>query len=153
MFRTDLTTSLAGNTSYVKWTIGYQDLSAAATTQTINLPWNAQAVNPQNFTIPQGGKMLGVMVHHTVAFAGPSITAMTVSVGVSGTATFFTAAFDVFQAVANTTLQETAMFKSGSLVAVPVTVTFTSTGANISVLTAGSVDIYMNVLNCTSPSA
>jgi hypothetical protein len=153
MFRTDLTTSLAGNQSYTKWTVGYQDLGAAATTQTINLPWNAGAVNPQNFTIPRGGKLLGVMIKHTQAFAGPAISAMTVSVGIAGSVTLFTAAFDIFQAAADGTLSETALFKSGSIAPVPVTLTFTSTGANISVLTAGSVDVYLLTLNCTTPSA
>jgi hypothetical protein len=160
MYRTDIGLSLSGYLSYCKFTIGIADLPYAATSQTIALPWNTLASNPINFAIPQGGVMLGVRVHATTAFAGPSVTAMTVSVGVNGGSnTFFTNAFDIFQAVSNTTLQETSMFKSG-LQANPggtanvnqqVSVTFTATGANLALLTAGSVDIYFCFLNVSTP--
>jgi hypothetical protein len=67
---------------------------------------------------------------------------MTVSLGSSGgSATQFTSAYDVYQAVADGTLQETATPAMGKLSAVTPTVTFTPTGANCSVCTAGVVNI------------
>lgn len=161
MYRTDIGLSLSGYLSYCKFTIGYQDLTSyAALSESIALVWNAIASNPANFSLPQAGVMMGVRVHHTIAFAGVGITDMTVSVGANGLSnTFFTPAFDIFQAVSNTTLQETSMFKSG-LQANPggtanvnqqISVTFTATGGNLSALTAGSVDIYFCWTNVSTP--
>ena len=115
MQRTDLALALGGNLSYIKFTIGYTDLTGtAATTLALRLAQQPPNATPY-FAIPEGGKLIGVMVHQTTAFAGPAVTAMTVSMGLpGGSATFFTNAFDIFQAVANNTLQEVSMFKSGS---------------------------------------
>ncbi len=154
MQRTDIALSLGAGLSWIKFSIGYTDLNAtAATTLAIRLPAQPPNTTPY-FQIPEGGVLMGVQVHHTTAFAGAAITAMTVSVGLQGgSATFFTNAFDIFQAVANNTLQQVSMFKSGSVAAVGITANFTATGANLTALTAGSVDIFLCVLNVSMPSA
>lgn len=154
MYRTDFGMAMGGNVAYCKFTVPYSDLTSfAATSQQIPLVFNTLSNIPGSFQIPQGGAMCGAKVHATVAFAGPSISAMTVSLGVTGTATFFTAAFDIFQAVGNTVLQETSMFKSGSAIAVTVLANFVATGANLSALNAGSVDLYIYWLNVSTPNA
>lgn len=162
MVRNDIATGFGGAIQLTKFTLDQTDLTAAATTQNINLlenpiPGGPVSITPNvNFQIPQGGVILGVRIKHEVAFTATSLTAMTVSVGKSGNNTFFASAFDVFQAVADTTIQESSMFKSGQLTAVPVTVTFTSTGANLNAATmAGRVSIYicwLNVSQAAGPS-
>lgn len=154
MQRTDLALALGGNLTYVKYTIPYTDLTATAgLVQTTTLLANPGSGGTATFQIPQGGVAMGVKVHPTVAFAGPSISAATISVGVTGSVTGLTSAYDVFQAVTATVVQETAMFKSTSISAIAVTYTFTVVGANLTVLTAGSVDVYICYLNVSTPSA
>lgn len=154
MQRTDLVTSMGGNVTYVKFTIPYTDLTGTASTAlTTNLLANPSVGNTTAFQIPQAGVVQGVKVHPTVAFAGTLVSAMTVSVGVTGTTTALTSAYDIFQAVSNTVVQETALFKSTTIAPITVTVTFTATGANLTALTAGSVDIYICMLNVSTPSA
>lgn len=154
MYRTDFGMAMGGNVAYCKFTIGFQDLTSfAALAQQIALVWNTLSANPAQFTIPQGGVMLGVRIHPTVPFAGTGVTGMTLSVGTAASGTFFAPAFNVFQAASNTTLQETSLFASGSAVAVPVFATFTATGANLALLTAGSVDVYLYWLNVSTPNA
>ena len=119
------------------YTIPETDLTAAATTEDETL-----------FELQSGHKVSGVFVKHSTAFAGGSLTAMTVSVGDSSSTTFYTAAFDVFQAVGDTAFQDSDMFKSSTNAARNVLARFTATGDNVVNATAGSVDIRVCV---TSP--
>ena len=122
-------------------TITHADLTAGATTQAINL-----------WTLPAGAKVIGSYVKHSEAFAGGSISAMTVSVGKStGGATFYTAAFDVYQAVAATTFQDTDQRESPTTAADVVTANFTSTSDNVVNATAGSVLIRLTVEYLVAP--
>ncbi len=126
---------------YKRFTITHADLTDTDTEQTINL-----------FTLGKGSKVLGVNIKHSVAFAGGTINAVTVSVGsaIVGAAGF-AAAYDIFAAVANTSLQETAGFKSGGYDAQTVYAVFTSTAGNLDTATAGSVDIDILVADVTTP--
>lgn len=152
MYRSDIPSNFGAFVNYVKFTFNYDDLTAAATTQTISLLENPPVNTTSAFYVPQAGKVLGVCVHHTVAFAGTAITGVTVSVGNSNLGVAgFAPAFNIFQAVADTTLQETAEFKAGQITAAQPTVTFVSTGGNLSAMTAGSVDIYILFLNVSEP--
>lgn len=112
-----------------KYTVNETDLTAAATTEDETL-----------FNLPARGKIVGAGVKHSTAFAGTGITAVTVSVGDSSGTTFYTAAFDIFQAVADTTFQDTSLFKSSTYVARDVLARFTCTGGNCNAMTAGEVD-------------
>lgn len=142
MIRTDIVKG------YTDFTLTYADLTAAASSQEIQLLFNPPAspisiVTPQPFQLYAGSVMLGVRIIASTAFRGGSLSAMTVSVGASGDSTRFAAAFDIYQAVGPTVLQETAEFKSGSSLAIPVTVTFSATGDNVRAVTAGLVDIFL----------
>src|SRR5688572_5857892 len=80
-----------------RFTIGEAELTAAATSQTIAL-----------FTLPKGSIILGVRIKHRTAFAGASVTAVTVSVGTTTLgAAGLASAFDILQAVAAGTKQLT----------------------------------------------
>ena len=75
---------------------------------------------------------------------------MTVSVGKSGSNTYFTSAFDIFAAVSDTNLQETSLFKHGQASALQVQATFTPTSDVVQNATAGAVDIDLLLLNVTT---
>lgn len=168
MQRTDIAASLSNGDAFVKYTIAFGDLAAAAAgtgaiTFFLSTDPGGNAIqtasttappNAVNFVVPQAGMIKYAKIHHTVAFAGGSLTAMTCSVGkLGGTATFVAPAFNVFQAVADTTLQETFNVASGQITAWGVTVTFTGDGVhNTNGVTAGSVDIYINYTNVSSPT-
>lgn len=112
--------------------IPFQIFQTAATTINVNL-----------FTLPIGGIIHGVKIKHSTAFAGTSITAVTLSVGIAGTVAKYASAFDVFQAVSGTAFQLSNTFGAESMTATTqMTATMTSTGANLSSLTAGTVDIW-----------
>jgi hypothetical protein len=114
-----------------KYTVPYTSVQTAATTNSVTL-----------FTLPAQGKITGLTIKHSTAFAGTSITAVTASVGKSGSAAVYSAAFNVLQAVSSTAMQDDGGHFSADFASHAVTATFTSTGANLSALTAGSVDIW-----------
>lgn len=105
------------------------------------------------FTLPRGGKLLGFMVKHSIQFAGVGGT-FKVSIGKAGSAVFFTpATVDlVATAVADNTLQETALFKSGQITAVPVVMNVVSSVGNLTTLTAGQVDVYVASIEPSTPN-
>jgi hypothetical protein len=110
----------------------YADFSAAATTSTVNL-----------FNLEPRGIIQGIKIKHTVAFAGPSISAYTVSVGDAGTAALLASAFDVLQAFGSTAFQLSQNFYGeDNTIPTLITATAVSTGANLSVATAGQVNIW-----------
>jgi hypothetical protein len=139
-----VTTYIASNSgSYLvtrRFTVNYSEITAAALVKAWSL-----------FTLPAGGKILGVEIKHSTAFSGGAVSAATVSVGVATEVARYAAAFNIFQAVADTTLQETTEFKSGQRTAASVIAYFTTVGANISALTAGVVEITVTFLNVSTP--
>lgn len=114
-----------------KYTVPYTSVQTAATTNSVTL-----------FTLPAQGKITGLTIKHSTAFAGTSITAVTASVGKSGSTSAYAAAFNILQAVSSTAFQDDGGHFSADFASHAVTATFTSTGANLSALTAGSVDIW-----------
>jgi len=130
--RIDLGIAMGSGPQFTRWTIPYTDLTAAALVQSVNL-----------FTLNQGGIILGVRIKHTTAFAGTAWSATTVSVGWASDYTAFASAFDIFQAVADTTLQNTSEFKcvTNAAAGTAVVARFTSVGGNLSAGTAGAVNI------------
>lgn len=152
MYRTDIASAMGANVAYCKFTIGFQDLTVfAAASQAIPLVANALSNIPALFNIPQGGAMLGVGIHHTVPFAGTGITAMTVSLGAAGNVSLYANPFNIFQPAANTTFQNTQQFAMSIGAATTVLANFIATGANLALLTAGSVDIYIYWINVSTP--
>ncbi len=124
-----------------QFTITFADLTTAATTQAITL-----------FTLPKGGIIIGVKIKHSVLFSGGGLGSMTVAVGdtATSTANAYATAFDVFQAVADTTMQLTNEFKATTNAADAVKATFTC-NLNVNVATAGVVDITVFYWNVTTP--
>src|ERR1700704_3236752 len=53
------------------------------------------------FKLPAGGCIHGIKIKHSTAFAGPSISAYSISVGIAGSNAKYASAFDVLQAVAS----------------------------------------------------
>lgn len=151
----DIGFNYGGSLTYRKWTLAYNDPDivalGAVTSGQVKLRVGSGA-NDSTFIFPAGSKVLGVFVKHSVAFTGTGpLSALTISLGISGgTTTFFTATFDIFQAVAATTVQETAMFKMGQATALTPAVNFVATGGNLNVLTAGSVDVYVLFMDVTT---
>jgi hypothetical protein len=123
----------AGGSGCNKYTVGEAALTAAALTQSISL-----------FTLPDRAKVTGVTIKHSTAFSGPSITAVNVSLGqASGSATAYTATHDIFQTVSNTAMLDDGGHYSASFASHGINANFTSVGANLSAMTAGSVDIWV----------
>lgn len=124
---------------WIKYTVTAAQLSAAALTNSITL-----------VSLPAGGVVHGVKIKHSAAFTGGLLSAYSVSVGVAGSLDKYASAFDVFQAVSDTTFQITSSFNSENHgAAVNLLVTAVSIGANVSAAAAGSVDIW--VLRSTLP--
>lgn len=127
---------------YIKFSVGEADLTDTDTSQNVTL-----------FTLPQGGKILGVHVKESTIFAAPAASALTVSVGTASSTTAYTSAFSLMQVVADTTFQETTEFKSATHSATAVVAVFTATGGNLNTFTTGQVDIYIAYLDVLTPSA
>jgi hypothetical protein len=150
MFKQDYALQNGGKLRYVGFTVTYVDLqgTSGSGAKLINLSDGDN--NAKLFLLGAGSKILGVEAKHSVAFAGGSLSAMTVSLGISGSATRYTAAFDCFQAVSDTALQETALFKSVGRAAQQLALTFTPTGDNCSAATAGAVEIRILIADVTT---
>jgi len=112
-----------------KYTVNESALTAAAGTEDEVL-----------FNLPARGKLVGINVKTSTAFAGAGITAVTVSIGDSSSPTFYTSNYDVLAAVSDTNFQDTQMFKSSTMAARDVLMRFNCTGANCNAMTAGGVD-------------
>ncbi len=112
------------------YTVTQNDLTAASTVEDVVL-----------FNLPARGKMTGVNVKHSQSFTGGGVSSMTVSVGDTSSPTFYSSAFSVSQGVSDTAQQDTQLFKSSTAAARDVRARFTSTGANVSAASAGSVDV------------
>jgi hypothetical protein len=104
------------------------------------------------FTLPAGGVILGITVRHTTQFVVGSGT-FKVSVGINGSTTLFTAATAdlVATGVAATTLQQTAMFKSGSSAAQAVVLECVSSVGNLSTCSAGALYVDVCWLDASTP--
>lgn len=112
--------------------IPYTSFQTAATTNSIAL-----------FTLAIAGVIHAVKIKHSTAFSGAAITAVTMSVGISGTNDKYASAFDVFQAVSNTAFEMSSSgYAENHGATAAITVTSISTGANLTALSAGAVDIW-----------
>jgi hypothetical protein len=109
----------------------------------------ATSGNATLLSIPAGYKILSCDVVQAAAdthFAGPSISALTISVGNAGTVTKYCAATDVFTAGQNQTIGTVAGIESWTA-PVNLIVHAIATGANLSVLTAGVAHVYVTLVN------
>lgn len=122
--------------SWIKITKTYSDLAAASTTNNIEV-----------YSLPASSVIHNVVVKHTVAFAGGGISAYTVSVGITSTLDKYALAFNVFQAVAATTLALALLPGMENIggSATSIRLAATSTSANLNAATQGSVDVWLLV--------
>lgn len=114
----------------------HEDFTAAATTEEIS--------DAINLRLAAREQLEWVQLKHSEAFAGPSITAFTLEVGITGNTSLYTPdPFDVFQAVADSArIRENHWRQPESYSAdTSVIIKGTATGANVSALTAGSCEI------------
>lgn len=128
---------------WTKVTKTYTDFSTGATTNTVTL-----------YTLPAGWVVHGVKLKHSTSFTGGAIAAYQVTgVGVSGGATtkFYSTAHSIFQAtgatvgkVAGSLPPVTAAQDIESQDATStITITVTSSGANLDAATQGSLDVWL----------
>ena len=140
-----------------KLIIDYRDINGTSATtmagqsQTFSAPWTsgtAQAVVPPNalgvatVTLPAGTQVEGSsLVNVTTAFAGPSTTVLTLSIGDGGSATRYVNAIDLL----------TAGYKAGAVAnynyvaADTIDAVATITGGTIGGLTAGEVEVLLSI--------
>lgn len=150
---TYIANNLGDGISYAKFTITYLDLAGFTTVGAhaliLTTDPGGNAFNPAQFSIPQAGTVLFSRMNVGVAFTGGSISAVTASVGTSGTVAAVTAANSIFTTACfdkhgmNTELN--------SNVAALLQVNFTPTGDVLSNLTAGYLDIYLAMLDVSTP--
>jgi hypothetical protein len=137
------TSVIVGNTTitdgsvpvWVKITKTFTDFSAAALTSSIN-----------GYVLPAGGILHAVKVKHSASFTGGSISAYTVSVGISGNETKYAPVFDVFQATSATAyLLGSTLGGESHTATTNIVFQATSTGGNLDQASQGSVDIWLLV--------
>lgn len=118
---------------FVQYTKSFSDFSAAANTNSITL-----------FSLPAATIIEQVVIKQSASFTGGTISAYTVSVGISGNDPKYASAFDVFQAPGDTVAQlsSSAGFEDFAN-PVTITITATSTGDTLDNASDGSVDIYV----------
>jgi hypothetical protein len=131
----------------LRFTLTYADLTTSGTLMTISLK-----------TLPKGSFVKGVRTKHSVLFSGgANNAASTVEVGsTAGGTTLFSPAFNIGQAVADTTAQMVSGWKAGTNAADVLTATFRAS-SDVSTLTTGSVNIDVELfltedLTATGPS-
>ena len=118
-------------------TVSYTQLQTAGLTNAIQL-----------FSLPANTILKNLVVKHSTAFAGPSITDVYCQIGVSGNYTKFIPNFDIYQAVADQTFDNAILGFVGSFAnPTPVYLNGISVGANLSALSAGSVTVYYEYSN------
>jgi hypothetical protein len=125
----------AGAAAIMQWqkvTLTFDQFAAAALS-------NSQPL----FTLPAKQLLIGLMIKHSVPFAGPAVASLALGVGVAGDTGKFITAFDGLQAVADTAYESNLEQYMGSFAgSTAIQVTATSSGANLSALTQGSVDVW-----------
>ena len=128
--------SISPLTSVLRWTkytVGHAALQAAALTNDIEL-----------FSLLAKEMIHAVVVKHATAFAGASVSAYEVSVGIAGELDKYSGAFDVLQATGNTVKQITNVVDyENHAAATSIRVAATAIGANLDQSSAGSVEIWV----------
>jgi hypothetical protein len=126
---------LTRSPSWPKWTKvtkTYADFSDAFLTKNVSL-----------LSLPAGGILHSAKIKHSTAFSGGTISTYTVEVTLSGVASTYPAAFDVFQAVGASTYQLSEYFLGGSHTGTSSVVATATADQLLNTATAGSVDIWL----------
>jgi hypothetical protein len=98
MQTSDLALSAGGGLTLRQWTITYVDLQgiSGSGAQNLKLVLSSSGPTPQQYVLPQAATILFSRVNVTTAFAGGAISALTMSVGTSGSTTAITGANSIF---------------------------------------------------------
>jgi len=118
---------------WTKYTVAATAFTAAAATEDVAL-----------FSLPARGSIHQVVLKHTTAFSGGTLSAMTISVGIVGTLTKYSAAFDVFQATGDTAFSFNdipGVEDFGSVTSIRAAAT--ATGDTLDNVGTGAVDIWV----------
>jgi hypothetical protein len=116
-----------------KYTVSESAFTAASSTENIEL-----------FQLPAKATIHNVIIKHTTSFTGGTLTAFTLSVGVSGNLTKYASAYDVFQATGASNHQSTSAFDMENYSsATSIRLAATSSGDNVNNATAGTVEVYV----------
>lgn len=138
----------------IKVILTWKDLTAAATTQVINV-FPDPAGQAAQTLMPTGTAVILTSMRMKTPFTGGAISAMALDVGDLASAARFiaNANTDLFTASATNTkdnvVSATAFGYSGSVVAASnsvLTAKFTSTGANVNAATAGRVELLFELM-------
>lgn len=130
---------------YFRKRVYFNDFSAAATTVNLDVqqpdPWTR---------FPAGLEIEGAGISLVTNFTGGAVSAATLSVGTTGSATAYVAATDVFtgayKTIKGATLVPFTMLAGTGAPAVStVRVQLVTTTANANALTAGKADIYLKL--------
>lgn len=98
-------------------------------------------------TLPAGAIVVNAIVTNKVAFAGAGpLTALTVSIGDSISATAFSGTRDIFAAASATTITVGGSSVQKTTAADAILATFAATGGNLSALTAGSFTVQLTYI-------
>lgn len=120
---------------WMKFSKTFTDLTAAATTNDIEL-----------FSLPGSAVIHGVVIHHSTAFSGGTVSALTVSVGLTGNLIKYTSAWDVFQASGDTVIQVSSDLSLEDMTAATsIRLSAIATGDNLDQLTQGQVEVWLLV--------
>lgn len=128
--------NLSGRGGWIGWTkytVDESDFTATAGQESITL-----------YATLAGEVIHAVKIKHSEAFAGGAVADFTVEVGIAGNTNKYAAAFDVFQAVGDTTFSITGTVGAESHAAgVAILCTGTCASDDVADATAGSVDIWV----------
>lgn len=95
------------------------------------------------FSIPPGSILTYLVIKHTAAFTGAAISDVVAELGTGGSPGLFVPSFDIHQAPGDTVYDSVVANYIGSFVSsTPIYLTVTSSGANLSALAAGSVNVW-----------
>ncbi|HVU38090.1 MAG TPA: hypothetical protein VHC95_07125 [Opitutales bacterium] len=116
---------------WIKVTKGYADFAAGATTNDIEV-----------LLLPPNGVIQAVAYQHGAAFGGGGLSALTISVGVTGNATKYGAARDVV-AAPNTLNTLGGGGTESNAASASIRAFASATGDNLNAATTGSIDIWI----------
>ncbi len=126
------------NNDILSYKLVYQQLDPAP----MNFTAGTTTQDMVLFGMPSNYAICGIKINPQIAFVGSGITGLTCSIGVGGNVAFYAPAFDVTQTA---TFQTTTPLSQYSLVAHDVIAHFISTGANINAITAGQLEITVQI--------
>lgn len=118
-----------------RYTVGHADLAALGASTTGDL---------ELFQLPAGGVIEMAKIKHSTPFAGGSVSALDVSVGVSGELDKYSSTFDVFQSTGSTTYALDFLpggEDHGS--ATSIRLAATAAGDDLDQLTAGALEVWV----------